>query len=229
MENPEPNIPESSGAPPFPQEKIDRGCRCGAYNGQWECICPDFQKRHNMSELHCMDTGEFQHCFSDNIAKKAVTPETFAEKYATTLLTLVWLRACDIAARLEWDCAELRDSVKAACPNVDKVEKRHQAHNGTDKAPVMRAAKSPAGNPKKNEEAKRAEGEKKACQDLAALFPELPHHSCADLINTVQLKWKGKKVNIEEAKHDKHLGDTTDLEMELTREWPDVEWSTDDE
>jgi hypothetical protein len=180
-------------------------CKCKWTGEGWKCTCDEFQER-NKTGHHCVTTGEFQHCFNDNIANWVVTPNSFTEKYAGPLLRLVWLSACNISAHADRDCVELKDALKAAYPDIDRVEWQYQAHNGTDKDPVMRVAKSPAGDTEKSAEGKRTDGKEKACQDLAALFPDLPHHTCTDLINAVRLKLGGKKINIKAAKEHKASG-----------------------
>jgi hypothetical protein len=163
--------------------------------------------------------GTFKSSLSD------VNPNLFAEKYARPLLRLVWLEACDISDEMDWDCDEFKAALKAAYPDIDKVQDQHQSHNGT----VVHVDKSSAAVTKKDGKAQGDATKKKACDDLAALFHDMPHQTCDELVKSVKLKWAGKEVNLGALNRNGQLGDSSDLEEELERQWPEIEWSSDDE
>lgn len=162
-----------------------------------------------------------------------VTPHTFAEKYSKPLLRLVWLSACDIASKENWDCLELKDAIKATYPDVDEADKHHRARNGTKNAHLVHLTKSPAGNTKKGEQGKRVSDKEKACKHLLAFVgDDMPGHpTCDEAIKLLKMVsvYTGKKISVDDFTVDSDSASSSELEEEFERTWPNIDWTTDDD
>jgi hypothetical protein len=197
-----------------------QGCKCEWVTEGFKCNCKNFVKKPS-SKYHCMETGDFQYCFDGKTAEKATSPDSFADLYAKPFLRLIFADACDIATENNWNCSEFKASIKAVYPDIDKPANQLQARNATVKFPVQHL--------EKGQQSKRDFVE--ACSDLIKLFGnEFKMTDCNVLINEMKVRYKNKTVKLGKAK-DKYMpdADSSDIESALSGQWPEVDWTTDDE
>ncbi|KAF2749884.1 hypothetical protein M011DRAFT_456625 [Sporormia fimetaria CBS 119925] len=204
------------------QPKQDCRCILDSDQREFDCGC---QKNidKDINEGHCSMHLAVEYCFKPSpltFTMYGVDSDCFSTKYAPEFAFWLYLRSCVVAYKNDIDCDLFEDILRDKYPQVEEMARQRYAVTAsrTTTAAIGFRTQRQAGL---------------ACRELHQLFDAEfgDGLTCKQLAQEIKEKYGNKKVNLETWKNEYLPGidDTSDIEAEFEKSWPDINWSTDEE